>query len=77
MTHSGHQEAFEFDRTRLGYQRYDDLPQNPAQNREQFFLRLRLPFWLWPAYFTETHADLVKCVGWDIEPFRLFRALTL
>ncbi len=32
MTQRGHQEAFEFDQTRLGYQRYDGLPQNPAQN---------------------------------------------
>jgi hypothetical protein len=39
-----HQEAFEFDQTRLGYQRFDGLPQNPAQNREQFFLELHLPF---------------------------------
>ncbi len=39
-----HQEAFEIDQTRLGYQRYDGLPQNPAQNREQFFLELQLPF---------------------------------
>jgi hypothetical protein len=49
MTQSGPQEAFEFAQTRSGYQRYDGLPQNPAQNREQFFLELHLPFWLWPA----------------------------
>jgi len=46
MTQSGHQEAFEFDQTRLGDPRYDGLPQNPAQNREQFFLELHVPFWL-------------------------------
>jgi len=31
MTQSGPQEAFEFDQTRLGYQRYDGLPQNPPK----------------------------------------------
>ncbi len=34
----------QFVQTRLGYRRYDGIPQNPAQNREQFFLELHLPF---------------------------------
>jgi hypothetical protein len=34
----------QFIQTRLGYRRYDGIPQNPAQNREQFFLELHLPF---------------------------------
>ena len=34
----------QFVQTRLGYRRYDGIPQNPAQNREQMFLELHLPF---------------------------------
>lgn len=34
----------QFLQTRLGYRRYDGIPQNPAQNREQLFLELHLPF---------------------------------
>ncbi len=34
----------QFFRTRLGYRRYSGIPQNPAQNREQLFLELHLPF---------------------------------
>lgn len=35
---------FQFFQTRLGYRRYDGIPQNPPQNREQLFLELHLPF---------------------------------
>lgn len=34
----------QFVQTRLGYRRYDGIPQNPAQNRTQLFLELHLPF---------------------------------
>ena len=34
----------QFFQTRLGYRRYDGIPQNPAQNREQLFLELHLLF---------------------------------
>ena len=34
----------QFVQTRLGYRVYDGIPQNPAQNREQLFLELHLPF---------------------------------
>ncbi len=34
----------QFVQTRLGYRRYEGIPQNPAQNREQFFLELHLAF---------------------------------
>ena len=34
----------QFVQTRLGYRVYDGIPQNPAQNREQVFLELHLPF---------------------------------
>jgi hypothetical protein len=34
----------QFVQTRLGYRIYDGIPQNPAQNREQVFLELHLPF---------------------------------
>ena len=34
----------QFLQTRLGYRRYNGIPQNPAQNREQFFLELHVPF---------------------------------
>ena len=34
----------QFFRTRLGYRRYRGIPQNPAQNREQLFLELHIPF---------------------------------
>jgi hypothetical protein len=34
----------QFVQTRLGYRIYDGIPQNPAQNREQLFLELHLPF---------------------------------
>lgn len=34
----------QFVQTRLGFRRYDGIPQNPAQNREQLFLELHLPF---------------------------------
>ncbi len=34
----------QFVQTRLGYRFYDGIPQNPAQNREQLFLELHLPF---------------------------------
>jgi hypothetical protein len=34
----------QFVQTRLGYRKYDGIPQNPAQNREQIFLELHLPF---------------------------------
>ena len=77
MTQSGHQKAFEFDQTRCGYQRYDGLSQKPAQIREQFFLELHLPFWLSPVYFTKSTRSLVEYAGWDIEPIRLFRLLSL
>ena len=33
-----------FVQTRLGYRVYDGIPQYPAQNREQLFLELHLPF---------------------------------
>ena len=35
---------FQFFQTRLGYRRYNGIPQNPAQNREQLFLELHSPF---------------------------------
>ncbi len=34
----------QFFQSRLGYRVYDGIRQNPAQNREQFFLELHLPF---------------------------------
>lgn len=34
----------QFVQTRVGYRVYDGIPQNPAQNREQIFLELHLPF---------------------------------
>ena len=34
----------QFVQTRLGYRVYDGIPQNPAQNRQQFFLELHLLF---------------------------------
>ncbi len=34
----------QFVQTRLGYRLYDGISQNAAQNREQFFLELHLPF---------------------------------
>jgi len=34
----------QFVQTRLGYRVYDGIPQNPAQNREQLFVELHLPF---------------------------------
>ena len=34
----------QFVQTRLGYRRFDGIPQNPAQNRDQLFLELHLPF---------------------------------
>ncbi len=34
----------QFFQTRLGYRRYRGIPQNPAQNREQLFLELHIPF---------------------------------
>jgi len=34
----------QFLQTRLGYRTYDGIPQNPAQNREELFLELHLPF---------------------------------
>jgi len=34
----------QFVQTRLGYRIYDGISQNPAQNREQLFLELHLPF---------------------------------
>ncbi len=34
----------QFVQTRLGYRVFDGIPQNPAQNREQLFLELHLPF---------------------------------
>ena len=77
MTQSGHQEAFNFDRIRLCYQRYDGLPHKPAQIREQLFLELHLPFWRSLEYSTKSTRSLVEYAGWDIEPIRLFRLLTL
>lgn len=35
---------FQFFQTRLGYRRYDGIPQNPAQNSERLFLELHIPF---------------------------------
>lgn len=35
---------FQFLQTRIGYRVYDGIPQNPAQNREQLFAELHLPF---------------------------------
>jgi len=37
MTQSGHQESFEFDQTRLGYQRHDGLPQTPRKTKNSSF----------------------------------------
>ena len=34
----------QFVQTRLGYRIYDGIPQNPAQNRDQYFAELHLPF---------------------------------
>lgn len=34
----------QFIQTRAGYRYYDGIPQNPAQNREQLFVELHLPF---------------------------------
>jgi len=34
----------QFVQTRLGYRKFDGIPQNPAQNREEAFLELHLPF---------------------------------
>jgi hypothetical protein len=34
----------QFVQTRLGYRRYDGIPQNPVQNREQMFVELHLLF---------------------------------
>ena len=34
----------QFVQARLGYRKYNGIPQNPAQNREQLFLELHLPF---------------------------------
>jgi hypothetical protein len=34
----------QFIQTRLGYRKYDGIPQNPAQNREELFLELHLAF---------------------------------
>jgi hypothetical protein len=34
----------QFIQTRVGYRSYDGIPQNPAQNREQLFVELHLPF---------------------------------
>jgi hypothetical protein len=34
----------QFVHTRIGYRVYDGIPQNPAQNREQLFVELHLPF---------------------------------
>ncbi len=34
----------QFVQTRVGYRIYNGIPQNPAQNREQLFLELHLPF---------------------------------
>jgi len=34
----------QFLQVRAGYRHYDGIPQNPAQNREQFFLELHVPF---------------------------------
>ena len=34
----------QFLQTRVGYRRYDGIPQNPAQNRDQLFIELHVPF---------------------------------
>jgi hypothetical protein len=34
----------QFIQTRVGYRSYDGIPQNPAQNREELFVELHLPF---------------------------------
>lgn len=34
----------QFLQTRVGYRIYDGIPQNPAQNREQLFIELHVPF---------------------------------
>ncbi len=34
----------QFVQTRLGYRKYNGIPQNPAQNREQLFVEIHLPF---------------------------------
>jgi len=34
----------QFLQTRIGYRRYDGIPQNPAQNRDQLFIELHVPF---------------------------------
>ena len=34
----------QFVQTRLGYRQFNGIPQNPAQNREELFLELHLPF---------------------------------
>jgi hypothetical protein len=34
----------QFVHTRVGYRVYDGIPQNPAQNREQMFVEIHLPF---------------------------------
>lgn len=35
---------FQFLQTRAGYRRYNGIPQNPAQNRDELFLELHVPF---------------------------------
>jgi len=34
----------QFLQIRAGYRHYDGIPQNPAQNRERFFVELHVPF---------------------------------
>ncbi len=34
----------EFFQTRVGYRKFDGIPQNPAQNRDQLFIELHIPF---------------------------------
>ncbi len=34
----------QFLQTRIGYRRFDGIPQNPAQNRKQLFVELHVPF---------------------------------